>query len=553
MATAPASRLDALTSLRFVAAMMIVAFHAQTSFGNTPGDFGLAQGVSFFYVLSGFILTLVYPRLDGWAAVRRFWRARFARVWPAYFCALLVGWYLLAYAWDAGTVVAYVAMVQAWIPIPAFFFGYNAVGWSVSTEWFFYLVFPLLVRELERTWKWKLAVSFALVLAMAVLAHALDWPVVSHPWEPGQAFQPDQNGLMYTNPLARLFEFTCGMCVALAWRARRDAPARRGAAPAIEAGAVALCLVSLRLSTPATTWVQAHLGPALGLWFNASGSVLAFAVLVYVMAVGRGAISRALAWRPFVVLGEISFSIYLLHQVLLNAYLARERYLPLVPGHVAFALYLGLLWLSAYVMWRFVEMPLRRLIVDGALHGSSVVTQPLAVRLGARWRPALALVALGVAVVGLRIALDRGHARPRPASADGTPAQLTPNRAQGSCSIERVDGVSFTGSESLPVQAGTVQVTGWFLSEMSKVPGTSAMLRLAPESGTAGWTGPITHWVPRPDVLEVMHAQAAGNPGFAQPVDLSGLAPGNYRLSVAWSERGLDFACDPGRRITLGN
>ena len=44
----------------------------------------LGQGVSFFFVLSGFILTFVYPTLDTGREVRGFWLARFARIWPAY-------------------------------------------------------------------------------------------------------------------------------------------------------------------------------------------------------------------------------------------------------------------------------------------------------------------------------------------------------------------------------------------------------------------------------------------------------------------------------------
>lgn len=58
------ARLDQLTSLRFFAAMMIVMLHATGSFGIQKSALTLNQGVAFFFVLSGFILTYVYPRLD---------------------------------------------------------------------------------------------------------------------------------------------------------------------------------------------------------------------------------------------------------------------------------------------------------------------------------------------------------------------------------------------------------------------------------------------------------------------------------------------------------
>src|SRR5271156_303732 len=70
------SRIDALTSLRFIAAAMIVVTHSVTIFSMDPtgniAKLPLSQGVSFFFVLSGFILTYVYKRLDGWKATLRF-------------------------------------------------------------------------------------------------------------------------------------------------------------------------------------------------------------------------------------------------------------------------------------------------------------------------------------------------------------------------------------------------------------------------------------------------------------------------------------------------
>src|SRR5688500_9857004 len=124
------SRLDGLTSLRFFAAMAIVLFHCDGVFGLGKGGFALLQGVSFFYVLSGFILARVYPRLAGRAAVFAFWRARVARIWPAYLAALAIGAWLLGYEWRFGTALAYLAMVQSWVPLPGYYFSYNGVGWS---------------------------------------------------------------------------------------------------------------------------------------------------------------------------------------------------------------------------------------------------------------------------------------------------------------------------------------------------------------------------------------------------------------------------------------
>ena len=84
-------KLDALTSLRFFAAMAIVIEHTKDAFHVTawihspiPYDYG----VSFFFVLSGFILTYNYREIGDFAACRRFYVARFARIWPLHVDAL---------------------------------------------------------------------------------------------------------------------------------------------------------------------------------------------------------------------------------------------------------------------------------------------------------------------------------------------------------------------------------------------------------------------------------------------------------------------------------
>jgi peptidoglycan/LPS O-acetylase OafA/YrhL len=546
MSQPAAARLDALTSLRFFAAMMIVLFHTQEGFGRSPSTFNLAQGVSFFYVLSGFILMRVYPRLADAAAVRAFWRARFARVWPAYMFALGLGAWMIGYPWRADTAVAYVAMVQAWIPIPAYFFGYNAVGWSVSTEWFFYLAFPLLAAGFERTWKWKLAATFVLVLALAALSASVDMSTSGRVWLPEDRFALNQNGVMYIHPLSRLFEFTVGMCLARAFGARRGDGPGVGLATVLEAAAVLACVASVGLSLQVEELVRASLGTPLASWTHAAGSLPAWAALVYVMALGRGLLSRALAWRPLVLLGEISFSIYLLHQILHIAYQARAHELPAVQEDVAFVLYLGLVLLASYVTWRFIEMPARRLIVGGQPHGSAVVAQVVPAR-KARWRPALALVALVASVATL------GAASSGPAAVVATPADAPDakvRRSPRSCNIEWVGQVGFSGSEPVALDTDVVFLRGWFLSEISGRTGVPAVLRAVDTVSGQAWTAPITSWAPRPDVNLKYQAIDDGPVGIRQRFDLSALPDGTYSLVIRFDDGGHRYECD-GRRLVV--
>ena len=87
-------RLHALTALRFVAAFMIVLHHSRgvSLLPTNTAFFGLElyQAVAFFFVLSGFILTYVYPKFDSWNDRGRFLFARFARIWPAHVASFIL-------------------------------------------------------------------------------------------------------------------------------------------------------------------------------------------------------------------------------------------------------------------------------------------------------------------------------------------------------------------------------------------------------------------------------------------------------------------------------
>jgi peptidoglycan/LPS O-acetylase OafA/YrhL len=238
-------KLDQLTSLRFLAALMIVVHHSAGLFGTGESPVNYGQGVSFFFVLSGFILTYVYPTLSGFDAVRRFWRARVARIWPAHAAALVIGAVLVGYPWlDPATLRANVTMTHSWLPWSKFYFSYNAVSWSISTEFFFYLEFPLLILQWDRTCWWKLPLVLGVLLSLFALSNGLHLPAYGDPMQ-GQGTWVTQHGVIYIHPVARLFEFTSGMCIALAWRKTRDREIGSALGTVLELLALAACVVSM--------------------------------------------------------------------------------------------------------------------------------------------------------------------------------------------------------------------------------------------------------------------------------------------------------------------
>lgn len=379
-APAPPTRLESLTALRFFGAASIVAAHIQGNLGTSQAwayPFALEQGVSFFFILSGFILTYVYPDLRG-RRIPRFFVARYARILPMAAVALVV--YLILVQPPVRpllsdrpvTAVLTVLLLHGWIPIPNVYAAFNLVSWSVSTESFFYLSFPLLLWRWRSTWPIKLAVTLALVLVGIVLAATQALPALGGALTPINASfaalkTVDLSGLLYVNPLARVFEFTLGIAAANIWQALRARFVPTAAlATAIE---IALTLLVVVVMSRSALWANslATLGPigkASGFWLRVSGfNSLPIMLLIVVFAFERGLLSRALRFAPLVLLGEISYSIYLIHWPLLSFYKTHTQLFLGVPDRLLPPLFITVLLLASYASFAIVEVPCRRSIV----------------------------------------------------------------------------------------------------------------------------------------------------------------------------------------------
>ena len=200
-------------------------FHSVNAFriwDSSKIPFPLGQGVSFFFVLSGFILTYVYPSLSGGHRIRDFYVARIARIWPAHFVTFLLLLWLIpsgGWVWNGAwqIVAANLFLVHGWIPTACYYFFFNGPSWSIWTEAFFYLAFPFLIWRLDRSWWWKLLCTAAFVAAVLCLTDLLKLP----PHDPKNYSQVTAHGLACINPLVRILEFVFGMAVAslcLRWR-----------------------------------------------------------------------------------------------------------------------------------------------------------------------------------------------------------------------------------------------------------------------------------------------------------------------------------------------
>jgi peptidoglycan/LPS O-acetylase OafA/YrhL len=148
-------RLPALSGLRAFAALNIVFYH----FSN-PKWFGpfapiVDNGytsVSFFLLLSGFVLAYNYSdrAQQGQLSARNFWVARVSRLYPIYIVALIVStgmlldeWHVRSHGQFALGVALTPLLLQGWIPTLSTF--WNTPAWTMCTEAFFYLIFPVVI------------------------------------------------------------------------------------------------------------------------------------------------------------------------------------------------------------------------------------------------------------------------------------------------------------------------------------------------------------------------------------------------------------------------
>jgi peptidoglycan/LPS O-acetylase OafA/YrhL len=391
--------LRALHGLRFLAAFCILFSHACSWLANFKdthtifdyGDFFTVYGMPLFFVLSGFVIHYNYSRLFStmrprWAIIE-FLGARFARIYPLFICFFLVGlavdgvlqWcdhHKLNLLLVMGH---FLTLTQSWVYIVLYgdrlvLDGTFGLSWSLSTEFFFYLAYIVLVLHIAR----MRSIAGLLVTAGAMSALVL----TAYAYAAGHGNAINAFGVQYMNgnvsgtehtvfwwlfyysPYGRVFEFILGCLTAQIYAIFSQHPvsAREERWGRIVVGAALAFLVAFAL-----VYLFRPFGPEVARYAELLklnfGCAVAIAALIFCVSRYRSSAVAAMLSTPLMVLlGDLSFSIYAVHTWTLRIF---ER--PSMEFHygleweaafrIVMAIALTLILSSA--TYRLIEVPAR--------------------------------------------------------------------------------------------------------------------------------------------------------------------------------------------------
>ncbi|GJM13910.1 MAG: acyltransferase [Pseudohongiella sp.] len=367
-------KIPVLDVFRFVGAVIVVFVHYELIFGQfiVWGALG-TTALSWFFMVSGFVLSYVYPSLQGWAATKQFYKFRIIRIYPAYAFAIFVS---STFVWLSYLAVGEAFFVEAHRPFQitydlpevkdtSFFLIatirhylftqsissietlkllFNGPLWSLVLEAYFYLCFPLFLILLRKVTTYKR------VLAVFIAGYVMQFFLIAYFLPEAEYYDlATLNVPVYTNPVIRFVEFVFGMLIY-----------RLFALAGIDKDKGKVNLLPLVIA------ILVYLGV---IWFGENYvpyqyssffvAIPAVAVLVYCML--------NLQWYPTggtlkfcELLGGLSYVIYCLHW----PYMEMVQYFNLLPESWPYQIHLPVLAAIligiSYLVYRFLEFPLRR-------------------------------------------------------------------------------------------------------------------------------------------------------------------------------------------------
>ena len=369
-------QIHSLTSLRFFTALMVFFSHLDflrihTDTAGNPDKYQDIyntwfyegySGVTFFFILSGFILAHSYQDrlVNHTTATTDFFIYRIARIIPLHWLTLLLAIFLLRTSNDnydffsTSSFLANALLLQAWFSDINIAFSYNLVSWSLSDEMFFYAMFPLLIR---------LNTKVLIAIFILLIACILTWLPITLPFATFHLprFTDLTKYYAYWFPAFRIGDFLAGIILYRAWSAYKTIPSLLAS---ILQGASIVLLV---------LFYAYHSGIDETLRFDFYYAI-PMAFLIFVFAYSNGVFARMISNRLMLILGEASFAFYMIHQLELyqighrlvryNDTLLEWFYITDHPEY-AVCIHLGISVIFSLALFFLFERPAQRIFQQG--------------------------------------------------------------------------------------------------------------------------------------------------------------------------------------------
>ncbi|MBQ9669132.1 MAG: acyltransferase [Prevotella sp.] len=288
-----------IQALRFVFVMMIFMSHFSYR-GFTTFEAGGDCGVAFFFLLSGFALSMGYGRSisEGTFNLKRYVRRRLTKVYPLHLLTLAL--FLVIFRPEINQRLPLNALLlQSWVPDDSYYFSYNGVSWFLSSLLFSYLLFPLAYRHANRR-----------TLTVALIICAIVYIVVPY---------SQVNALLYVFPPVRFIDFFLGIMLYKFCAGRQ---------PVTTWWAEIVLVLLLILALAVYPFTDAKLRNAPLYW-------LVLLPFIYVFIQQRGPLSACLQWRVFQWLGSLSMPVFMLHPIVFRTLF---HFFPAIPTGTMLAL-----------------------------------------------------------------------------------------------------------------------------------------------------------------------------------------------------------------------
>lgn len=341
-------RIEQITFTRSLAAISIIVYHYGTHifpFDHPAINYIFVHadiGVSFFYLLSGFVMMFAYGKKAN-IHLSSYFQARFARVYPVYLLALLlvlIHYVLNHQEIDYSGLLLNAFAIQAWIPAKAISF--NSPAWSLAVEFFFYAIFPFVLKYMyKKEIFYKSAIAIILFWIISQLVFNLMYHSSMY-----TGVDSNMHNFLYYFPLMHVSSFLVGTLAGY-YFLNINRQVQRNYDAALLA-IIALFIVILKYPT--------------GLNYHNGLLAIMFVPFIILLSLNNGWMTKIFNLPAFVFLGEISYGMYILQYPVFTWSRSALKFIGCTSKAPIFYISFIILVIVSGLSYYYVETPLRNRI-----------------------------------------------------------------------------------------------------------------------------------------------------------------------------------------------